>query len=679
MRHFFILFIFFISIAFSEEAPSEPLTPPDPLHLKANWWSYYDVDQERLGVRIQKTTESLENLKRDLSPLQREQADPLIYQIIIGLNTYEQLMKQRASLSPQERTPKEVYSFEEFLNLGSILNQSEVSYNSKLQKIRIEKTNLRSDQSHLDALTAAYLSMTKSSPSRVIKGLTVMAIKISISIDEKKLSLLQAETSTIEHYNKTLEKEIAFARDHVNPTTIELALLKQNIERAQIQGIKAQENLLTFQTQIGTSASLLSGQKILLGTLNRAQSQVQSIQAQVEYILGQVMKEPQKKGVKAIYLELASLKEGQDLVEREMDDWQSAAEHYLALAIAESNRDEIELAQKTLSFIQMLGQNIQLNEFLFQQADFLIHAHYVSFSDRIYEYWQNFVIYFKQISKWSHNSLFKIGQTPITTYGILKALFTIIIAYFLAKFMQRWINRVGQKQKRFNRAGLYALARLLYYCILLIGIIIAISGIGLDLTAFAVIAGALSVGIGFGLQSIVNNFVSGIIVLLEKKLRVGDYVQLESGEVGRVMEINVRTTLVKTFDNIEVLVPNADLVSKKFTNWTLSDKVRRIRIPFGVAFGSDKEKVREVTTAAALKIPITVKERHPQLWLVKIGECSLDFELVVWVNESLHGSPPAGTQAWYTWEVESALRESDIKIPYPIRDVNLYPQSSSPL
>lgn len=267
--------------------------------------------------------------------------------------------------------------------------------------------------------------------------------------------------------------------------------------------------------------------------------------------------------------------------------------------------------------------------------------------------------------------MFKIGQTPITFYGLLKVVFIIVVAYFIAKFIRLWINFFGQKQGRIRQAGIYSLGRITYYVIFIIGIVIAISSIGLDFTAFAVIAGALSVGIGFGLQSIVNNFVSGIILLLEKKLRVGDLIQLESGEVGRVIEVNVRTTLVRTFDNLEILVPNADFVSKKFINWTLTDRVRRVRVPFGVAYGSDKSLVKKAAIEATKNIPMTLEDKPPQVWLTKFGDSSLDFELVVWVNESLVSAPPMGTAAWYTWEIETSLREHGIEIPYPVRDVRL--------
>jgi len=204
-----------------------------------------------------------------------------------------------------------------------------------------------------------------------------------------------------------------------------------------------------------------------------------------------------------------------------------------------------------------------------------------------------------------------------------------------------------------------------------LGIIIAFVTLGVDFTAFAIVIGVLGIGIGFSLQSIFSNFISGIILLLEKNIRVGDFIELESKENGFVKEINVRTTLIRTLDNLEILIPNVDLVGKKFTNWTLSEKIRRIRIPFAVAFGSDKDYVKKVIIDAAKKIPTTIKEKPIDVWLIDIGESSLDFELIVWVNEYIKDLPIIATRSRYLWAIESALMKNNIEIPYPVREIKM--------
>jgi len=194
------------------------------------------------------------------------------------------------------------------------------------------------------------------------------------------------------------------------------------------------------------------------------------------------------------------------------------------------------------------------------------------------------------------------------------------------------------------------------------------------------VAGALSVGIGFGLQSIVSNFVSGLIILFEHTLRVGDYIELDTGLTGTVKAINVRSTLINTNDNIDIVVPNSEFVTARLTNWTLGERVLRVRIPFGVAYGSDKELVRKAAIEAANEVSYTLthmKTRKPDVWLVDFGDSSLNFLLTVWVNRD-GARRPTRTRATYLWTLETKLNEYGIEIPFPQRDLNLRSRWSSP-
>jgi small-conductance mechanosensitive channel len=196
---------------------------------------------------------------------------------------------------------------------------------------------------------------------------------------------------------------------------------------------------------------------------------------------------------------------------------------------------------------------------------------------------------------------------------------------------------------------------------------------GIDFSNLALIAGALGVGLGFGLQSIVSNFVSGLIILFEQTLRVGDYIELDTGLTGTVKAINVRSTLINTNDNIDIVVPNSEFTTTRLTNWTLGERTRRMRIPFGVAYGSDKELVRKAALEAAAEVPYTLthmKGREPDVWLVNYGDSSLDFLLLVWVNRQ-GARRPTRTTAAYLWELETRLAEYGIEIPFPQRDLHL--------
>jgi small-conductance mechanosensitive channel len=249
----------------------------------------------------------------------------------------------------------------------------------------------------------------------------------------------------------------------------------------------------------------------------------------------------------------------------------------------------------------------------------------------------------------------------------------LTIALWLSRIIRKTIQRVGERRGGLNQSSLYTFGRLVHYLILTIGIIIGLSSIGIDFTKFALFASALGVGIGFGLQTLISNFVAGLIILFEKSLKVGDFVELESGVTGEVKEINMRSTLITTNDNIDILVPNSEFVGGRVINWTLREAYRRLRVPFGVAYGTDKNMVKKAVLEAAENVPWTLtksKARQPQVWFVEFGDSSLNFELVVWLTPEAVKRPGAVTAA-YLWEIESKLAEYGIEIPFPQRDLHL--------
>jgi len=268
--------------------------------------------------------------------------------------------------------------------------------------------------------------------------------------------------------------------------------------------------------------------------------------------------------------------------------------------------------------------------------------------------------------------LFKVGQTSISLNSLLKLVIFAIIAVWVSKAARLGLNRV-LKGRAATPSTLYTLDRLSHYTILTFGFVLGLSAVGIDFTTFAVVAGALGLGVGLGLQPLVGSFVSGIILLIERTLRVGDFIELESGIMGEVRQINIRSTMITTNDNVDVLIPNSQFITGRVINWTLQEEVRRIHIPFGVAYGADKERVRAAALEAASRVPadvVSLPERPPQVWFVRFGESSLDFELLVWLGASSIRRPKAVTAA-YLWELHSALERHGIEVPFPQRDLHL--------
>jgi potassium efflux system protein len=255
----------------------------------------------------------------------------------------------------------------------------------------------------------------------------------------------------------------------------------------------------------------------------------------------------------------------------------------------------------------------------------------------------------------------------------VRILIILAVAWLLSRGIRHAIRRFSKSESSGTQASLYTVGRLTHYAIIVIASFIALSSIGLDFSNLALVAGALSVGIGFGLQAIVSNFISGLIILFEHTLRVGDYIELDTGLTGTVKSINVRSTLIKTNDNIDIVVPNSEFVTTRLTNWTLGERILRVRIPFGVAYGSDKELVKKAALEAAADVSYTLtnmKGRDPDVWLVEFGDSSLNFLLLVWVNRQ-GAKRPTRTRAAYLWALDTKFREHGIEIPFPQRDLNL--------
>lgn len=268
-------------------------------------------------------------------------------------------------------------------------------------------------------------------------------------------------------------------------------------------------------------------------------------------------------------------------------------------------------------------------------------------------------------------TLFTLGETPINSYGILKFLFVILIFYLTGLQAKKYIIKYGHRQKKIQAAGIYTLSRLVFYFFLMTGILFAFMLTGINLTTFNFIAGALGIGIGFGLQSIFNNFISGILILLEKNIRIGDILELESGEVGEVIEINVRNTLLQSVDGIDILIPNSEFITKKISNRTLLDKTRRLHIPFSVSYNTDKEFLKKILLAGINEVPMTVQtpRKNTELWLIKLGDSRLEFEMIIWINEYIDFKRDMSAKAYYSWLIHSILVSNNIEIPYPKREI----------
>ena len=261
--------------------------------------------------------------------------------------------------------------------------------------------------------------------------------------------------------------------------------------------------------------------------------------------------------------------------------------------------------------------------------------------------------------------LFTIADTNISLITLIVITVVIFVAVKLARLVRNYFNnRVFQ---RFNiEEGLrLSLSKLIGYLIIIIGVIIALQGLGIKLTALTVFAGVLGVGIGFGMQSITANIVSGIVILFERPIKEGDIVRFKD-TIGEVMKINLRATVIKTILNEHLIVPNSEFINSVVENMSYGDIRLRIKVRVGVAYGTDPYLVKEALIEAARSTENVMKSPEPTVWFKEFGDSSLNFDLFAWIDNP---KKRFETESDLHFEIVKQFKHRDITIPFPQRDV----------
>ncbi len=268
--------------------------------------------------------------------------------------------------------------------------------------------------------------------------------------------------------------------------------------------------------------------------------------------------------------------------------------------------------------------------------------------------------------------LLTFGDTSVTLNSILKILFLLFAGIISLRIIRNKLNKLLFQKTRLSYGTVNSITTLVYYGLVALVILIALSTAGINLSQLSIILGALGVGIGFGLQTIANNFVSGLILLIDRSIKMGDFIELGDGLIGEVREITMRSAIIRTQDQEEIIVPNSEFVSGRVRTWTYSDNWRRLTIPFGVSYDSDPDMVASIALEAARGVPSTVEDPlHPLLIRFQgFGDNSLNFYLKVWIRmtelRSLHGF----TSDYY-FALFREFKKAGIEIPFPQRDIHL--------
>ncbi|MFY9089394.1 mechanosensitive ion channel domain-containing protein [Arcobacter aquimarinus] len=275
-----------------------------------------------------------------------------------------------------------------------------------------------------------------------------------------------------------------------------------------------------------------------------------------------------------------------------------------------------------------------------------------------------------------NNPIIPIGE-GISILAISKFFLIFIIGFTIATFYKKKIsNSTTHYLRNTSIATRTMLANLGYYFLVAITFVFGLKSIGIDLSSLTILVGALSVGIGFGLQNIVSNFISGIILIFEKSIQVGHIIEISTGLRGKVSQINMRSSVVTTFDNIDIIIPNSTLIQNNVINLTFSDDIRRLNVPFGVAYGCDIDEVIKIVldslqTSNLIYIR-NMPQKAPKVRMTSMNTSSIDFELLVWISENPdENGVGSSNMSDFLIFLYKTLQKNNIEIPFPQMDIHL--------
>ena len=261
-----------------------------------------------------------------------------------------------------------------------------------------------------------------------------------------------------------------------------------------------------------------------------------------------------------------------------------------------------------------------------------------------------------------------VADHPLSLLTIVQGLAIVAAFIFAARLMRDYLEYRVYPAVGLDEGVAHAIDTSLVYSISIIGVLAALQAVGLGLGSLTVFAGAVGIGVGFGLQTLASNLASGLVLIFSRALRKGDWVKV-GDTVGMIQEIGIRAKRIRSEDFIEYLVPNSEFVAGTIVNWTHSSPHVRVHVPVGVAYKSDPDKVREILARVAAESRIVERTPPPEIELVKLADSSLDFDVVVWINRKQHSEGDVRSDLYF--KILRAFAEAGIEIPFPQRDVRV--------
>ncbi|MCG6118300.1 MAG: mechanosensitive ion channel [Aquimonas sp.] len=274
----------------------------------------------------------------------------------------------------------------------------------------------------------------------------------------------------------------------------------------------------------------------------------------------------------------------------------------------------------------------------------------------------------RQLRQWMEYPLVSLGESQVTVWSLAYLLILIVVLVWLSRRVQRWLTAGPLFRSRLDEGARHAVGAIARYLILAIGLLVIVQTAGIDLTTLNVFAGAIGIGVGFGLQNVVSNFISGLIIMFERPIKVGDRIVVGNTE-GNVVEIGARGTTVLDNDNIAVIVPNSMFITEEVVNWKYNDGLVRFKIALSVAYGSDVRRVEQVLLEVAAEDSDVLDQPAPAVRFIAFGDDGLQFELRAWSGTLVDRKGKLTSQL--NFRIYERFQEEGIQFPFPQRDLHL--------
>ncbi len=280
---------------------------------------------------------------------------------------------------------------------------------------------------------------------------------------------------------------------------------------------------------------------------------------------------------------------------------------------------------------------------------------------------------FKALKEFWDLSLVVVDKKPVTIGSVLIGIIVLSIGLYLSKKLTARLMGTMTRKLKLDKGSAYLVEVFTFYFILFISVLLALKIAGIPLTIFTLVGGAVAIGIGFGSQNVVNNFISGLTLMLERPIKVGDFIEVE-GSFGEVENIGIRSTKILTYGNKHIIIPNGHLLDNKVTNWTLKNKMIRTNVEVGVAYGSDVELVKKTLLESLNSIEKVLKNHNPIVFFENFSDSALSFKLEFWTT--IHNLDDKRiVESEVRSEIDRLFKEQGIRIPFPQRDVHLFQQN----